>query len=154
MRTIPRTTSANRWAPWTREPRNGREFRQWKAGLPEPAKAERPQFKRPYRCRRHGRVAHKVVANGDRMARVCLICRAASRKAYALRHQKELQERHLAWKQGLRSTQPRFENGVAYVTASWLRQHVGHVELKAGQRLVVEVLGTPAYQLVAYEELA
>lgn len=141
---------------WSREPRNGHEWKMVRDGKPEPQETTRIQWTKPYRCHIHGKGApYKVEHTADgHAARRCVACRQRNQKRWNKISAKRNRKKKLKQMRALRNEVPTFEEGFATVSATWLRQNVGKVpELLKQGTLVVEMFGIPAYALTTLEKV-
>ena len=139
-------------AGWTREPRNGYEWKRMREGKPQPQEKDR-RWKKPYKCRKCGGKKYKVRMVAGRAARECIPCRDAYRKR---RYQQNKSEAHRASREHrirLRDYKPVFFEGSASVSATWLREHLSNLTTHIEEGiLTVELYGEPAFCIVTLEQ--
>jgi hypothetical protein len=139
-------------AGWSREPRNGHEWRMLKAGMPEPGKKD---FRKPFRCRKFpGHPDHKtyrVEYQDGREIRRCRTCQVINQRAFYQKNKPKQRRWSKDSRARRRKFKPVFEDGYATISATWLSEHpVLIAELVQQGRLIVEVYGEPAYEICKY----
>lgn len=140
-------------AGWTREPRNGYEWRRLREGKPQPQERDR-RFRRAYKCRRCG-PGHpfKVVYLDGRAQRICCKCDTAKKRRYYEAHKVAQLKSRDRYKQELRKMEIKFTDGIATVPATWLHSGPSKIIEHVGKGIiVVEIFGEPAYAIVSLEQ--
>ena len=137
-------------AGWTREPRNGHEWKLLRAGKAQPLERD-TRWKKVFRCRKNvSHKTYKVVHQDGKDVRRCDICSKVRQKRFYDAHK----DRHREWSKASRKRNREFvpvlEDGYYTVSASWVSSFpVRLAEMVAdGSKVVVEVFGEPAYMIV------
>ena len=129
---------------WSREPRNGREWRMLRAGLPQPKERQ----EKPFRCRKvPSHRTYKTEYQDGEERRRCATCCRRKQKAWYQRNK----DKQKVWCKASRARNkvlPVFEDGYATVSSSWLSTNPVLVAgLLSQGRIIVEIYGEPAYEI-------
>ena len=133
-------------AGWTREPRNGYEWKRLKAGKPQPEERDK-RWKKSFRCRR-GHTTHKVTYIDGRAARICTVCKAAARKRYVDKTKGVRTRYSRSYKKRINRMELDRVDGYLTVPGTWLALNVGRAaELVKEGPIVIELHGEPAFEI-------
>ena len=138
-------------AGWSREPRNGREWRLLRAGLPQPKEVKR--WRNKYKCRRCAGTLYKVHIVQSQSKRKCVKCDYKTGRDY-YRANKE-RSKKAARKHTLseRAKTPIFMDGAYSGSMTWARAHMNRMPEYTQQGIiVVEAYGEPAFAIVSLED--
>lgn len=153
MRTVKPERELKEWekAGWSREPRNGREWRRLKAGKSEPEATIPPSTRR---CKRHGKTLFKCTLHFDIRSRktyeqwFCPRCKSEAN----VRWQKANPEKAKRWRdeyqRRIKEHVADFDkDGVATVSSGWVIRHQADIveAVRDGKSFIVEYMGDVAY---------
>lgn len=138
-------------AGWTREPRNGHEWKLFKAGKPQPQE-QVLKWRTKFKCRKCGGTAFKVHTHGDDRYRSCIVCEPLKRRAYYEKHKAQSLVYSKKAQRKLREMEPVFEEGIAIVPNTWIKVNCSRiVDATHKGHIIVEVYGEPAFAIISLE---
>lgn len=135
---------------WSREPRNGHEWRMLKAGMPEPK-----VVRKGFRCRKFpnhpDHKSYRTEYQDGREIRRCRTCQVVNQKTFYQANKPKQRKWSKESRQRRRAFKPVFEDGYATISGTWLSEHpVLVAELVTQGILIVEIYGEPAYEIHPY----